>query len=47
MTENVDVVDFELSDEEMARIATLDRCASVFLDHRDPETVSWLGNVRF
>ena len=47
MTENVDVVDFELSDEEMARIATLDRGASVFLDHRDPETVSWLGNLRF
>jgi 2,5-diketo-D-gluconate reductase A len=48
MTENFDVFDFELSDdEEMARIATLDRGASVFLDHRHPETVSWLGNVHF
>ena len=46
MTENLDVFDFELTDEQMSRIATLDTGASVFFDHRDPEWVSRLGNVR-
>jgi 2,5-diketo-D-gluconate reductase A len=36
-----------LTADEMALIATLDRDQSLFIDHRDPETVSWLGNVRF
>jgi 2,5-diketo-D-gluconate reductase A len=47
MAENLDVFDFELTADEMALIATLDRDQSLFIDHRDPETVSWLGNVRF
>jgi 2,5-diketo-D-gluconate reductase A len=47
MAENLDVFDFELTADEMARIATLDRGQSLFIDHRDPETVGWLGNVRF
>jgi hypothetical protein len=32
---------------EMARIAAMDRGQSLFFDHRDPESASWLGNVRF
>ena len=47
MAENLDVFDFELAADEMTRIAALDRGQSLFIDHRDPETVAWLGNVQF
>jgi 2,5-diketo-D-gluconate reductase A len=47
MAENFDVFDFELTADEMARIAALDRGQSLFIDHRDPETVGWLGTVHF
>jgi 2,5-diketo-D-gluconate reductase A len=46
LRENYDVFDFELSTEEMGRIAGLDTGASLFLDHRDPKVVSQLGNSR-
>ena len=46
MAENLDVFDFQLTDEEMGRIAALDTGASLFFDHRDPEMVSRIGNVR-
>ncbi|MGX7730852.1 aldo/keto reductase [Rhodococcus sp. 2H158] len=46
MAENFDVFDFELTDEQMASIAAMDTGASLFFDHRDPEIVSRLGNVR-
>jgi 2,5-diketo-D-gluconate reductase A len=46
MAQNFDVFDFELSDEEMARIAAMDTGASLFFDHRDPAMVSRLGGVR-
>jgi 2,5-diketo-D-gluconate reductase A len=46
MAENFDVFDFQLTDEEMTRIAALDTGASLFFDHRDPEMVSQIGNVR-
>jgi 2,5-diketo-D-gluconate reductase A len=46
MAENIAVFDFELSGEEMARIAELDTGASLFFDHRDPAMVSRLGGVR-
>ena len=36
MAENFDVFGFELTEEEMTRIAELDTGASVFFDHRDP-----------
>ncbi len=42
MKENLDVFDFELTDDEMARIATLDTGASQFFDHRDPAMVESL-----
>jgi 2,5-diketo-D-gluconate reductase A len=46
MLENIDVFDFELTDDEMARIAAMDRGESLFFDHRDPEMVSLIGNRR-
>lgn len=42
MAENIDVFDFVLSDDEMARIATLDIGGSLFFDHRDPVMVEAL-----
>jgi 2,5-diketo-D-gluconate reductase A len=44
MRENIDVLDFELSDEEMARIAELDTGGTLFFDHADPAMVSWLNS---
>ena len=46
MRENIDVFDFELTDDQMTRVATLDRGESLFFDHRDPAMVSQLGNRR-
>jgi diketogulonate reductase-like aldo/keto reductase len=43
MAENFNVLDFELSTDDLAAIATLDTGASSFFDHRDPEKVKWLG----
>jgi 2,5-diketo-D-gluconate reductase A len=39
MAENIDVFDFELSEQDMQTIATLDSGVSQFFDHRDPETI--------
>ncbi len=44
MAENLDVFDFELTDEEMASIATLDQGKSQFFDHRDPKMVKGLSS---
>jgi 2,5-diketo-D-gluconate reductase A len=44
MEQNLDVFDFALTDQEMARIATMDTAASLFFDHRDPAMVSWLNS---
>ncbi|GAA2991884.1 aldo/keto reductase [Actinokineospora diospyrosa] len=46
MAENLDVFDFALTDEQVARIAALDTGASVFFDHRDPGMTTQLGNHR-
>jgi len=43
MTENFNVFDFELSQEDMETITTLDTKTSSFFDHRDPAMVKWLG----
>jgi len=44
--ENFDVFDFELTDEDMSAIATLDTKQSLFFDHRDPKMVKMLGEVK-
>jgi 2,5-diketo-D-gluconate reductase A len=46
MAQNIDVFDFELTDEQMARIAAMDTGKSLFFDHRDPAMVSRLSSVR-
>lgn len=47
MAENIDVFDFTLPPEDMARIAALDMKQSCFLAHRDPQTVEWLGTMKY
>jgi 2,5-diketo-D-gluconate reductase A len=44
MRENIEVFDFELSDDEMARVAGLDQGDTLFFDHADPKMVSWLNS---
>lgn len=39
MEQNLDLFDFSLTDEDMARIAALDTGRSLFFDHHDPEVV--------
>jgi diketogulonate reductase-like aldo/keto reductase len=46
IVENFNVFNFELSPEDMEAIVTLDRKVSSFFDHRDPEVVKWLGNMK-
>jgi 2,5-diketo-D-gluconate reductase A len=43
LAENFNVFDFELSPDDMAAIATLDRNESSFFDHRDPAMVKSLS----
>lgn len=43
MAENFAIFDFELDQDDLASIATLDQKSSSFFDHRDPEKVKWLG----
>lgn len=43
MAQNLDIFDFELTDDQMKSIATLDTGASLFFDHRDPAMVAWLN----
>lgn len=43
MTQNMDIFDFSLSDEDMADILQLDKGESQFLSHVDPETVKRLS----
>lgn len=47
IAQNLDIFDFTLTDDEMARIATLETGGSLFFDHRDPAMVSWLGGRRY
>lgn len=43
MEENLNSLDFQLSDEDMEAIKALDMNTSSFFDHRDPAMVKWLG----
>jgi len=43
--ENFNVFDFELTKEDMKKIAALDTNASCFFSHRDPKMVEWLSGL--
>ena len=43
MAENLDVFDFQLDSEDVARIATLETATSSFFSHRDPAIVKWMS----
>lgn len=45
MVQNIDVFDFELSQEDMDLIATLDQAESLFFSHYDPQTVEFLTSL--
>ncbi len=45
MAENIDVFDFALDEEDMLEIMELDKSKSMFLDHRDPETVESFDEI--
>ncbi len=45
MVENIDVFNFDLSNEEMAQIAALDRNQSSFFSHNDPGMVEWFAQM--
>jgi 2,5-diketo-D-gluconate reductase A len=44
MAENLDIFGLDLTDEQMAQIASLDTGESLFFDHRDPAMVTWLNS---
>ncbi len=44
MAENINILDFALSAEEMIQIAAMDTATSAFFSHRDPAMVEWLTN---
>lgn len=37
MEENINILDFELSPEDMLQITALDTATSAFFSHRDPQ----------
>ncbi|MFP3126796.1 aldo/keto reductase [Ectobacillus funiculus] len=41
--ENFNIFDFELSQEDMEKIAALDTGKSLFFSHNDPEIVKWMA----
>ncbi len=45
MAENINVFDFELSAEDMTKIATLDTGKSLIINHYDPNVVEWLASL--
>lgn len=46
MIENFNILDFNLSQDDLDAIATLDTNQSLFFDHRDPKIVAWLGGLK-
>ncbi|QBH97555.1 aldo/keto reductase [Limnobaculum zhutongyuii] len=42
MAENINVRDFELSNQEILKISAMDTATSAFFSHRDPAMVEWL-----
>ncbi len=45
MKENFNVLDFELSEDDMQEISKLDTSNSLFFNHQDPKMVEWFDNI--
>lgn len=45
MEENINIFDFELSQEDMAEIAKMDTKTSMFFNHRDANMIEYLANL--
>lgn len=45
MQENFNVFDFELSNQDMKKLESLDGGASLFFSHYDPQTVEWFMSI--
>ena len=45
MADNLNIFDFELSAEDMAAIAALDKGKSAFFSHQDPNMVEWFAQM--
>lgn len=45
MVENLNVFDFKLSEEDMKKIASLDKRQSAFFSHSDPNMVEWFAKM--
>lgn len=45
MQENINVLDFELTEEDMNSIKTLDTSNSLFFSHNDPNMVEWFDKI--
>ena len=46
MQENINIFDFELSDEEMQNISAMDKQESSFFSHYDPATIEMIAGLR-
>ncbi len=45
MEQNIDIFDFQLGDQEMEQIATLNEQTSLFFNHQDPATVDFMKSL--
>ena len=45
MAENINIFDFELSADDMAKITTLDLGKSIIINHYDPAVVEWISKL--
>lgn len=43
MAENINILDFTLTNDEMTKITAIDTATSAFFSHRDPAMVEWLA----
>ena len=46
MLENIDIFDFTLSDEDMAKIVAMDKKESSFFSHYDPATIEMIAGLK-
>lgn len=46
MSQNLDIFDFTLSEDDKKQIATLDEGKSQFFSHSDPEIIKWMASRR-